>query len=496
MIPVYQNEIDAGIADIIKTEASIAFASTVQEVDLNEQKWLVDAISLQKTGALANPNQLDLFYVESVLVSIGWNKNDDVFDPLETWGARHTPVDKQFNFMHNEKDIIGHLTSAKVVDRFGKTIPDDTPDEDVPDAFDIIVGSVLYRSWSDQELQDRMNKIIEGIAKGEWFVSMECLFRNFDYAMVSPDNEHFVVARNEQTSSLSKHLRIYGGEGVFNGYKVGRLLRDFAFSGKGLVNNPANPGSVITSFDFNKEVTSFASTNAIDNISEISKETKIMSEHTYTQEQYDALKSELDALKAENRENEAKAKEATDKQLNELNEQVEALQKELDASKEVLAAKDEKIAGLETSLEESNAKLAEAEAKVEEIRLENVKAERKAQLLTKDIDEAKAVTLVEKFVGASDDMFEALLESFPAKKEEAECMKDGKEKDMKKKEKSKSEETEEAEEIAEAEESLESAEANEDEIDMAGDVEDEAKTLRTAASDWFASILESGSQDE
>ena len=31
-----------------------------------------------KITAEANPDQIDLFYLESVLVSTGWNKNDDV----------------------------------------------------------------------------------------------------------------------------------------------------------------------------------------------------------------------------------------------------------------------------------------------------------------------------------------------------------------------------------------------------------------------------------
>ena len=67
----------------------------------------------------ANPDQIDLFYIKSVLVSTGWNKNDDVFKNDATWAARNTPVDKQFNLMHNENTIIGHITDSYVVDRQG-----------------------------------------------------------------------------------------------------------------------------------------------------------------------------------------------------------------------------------------------------------------------------------------------------------------------------------------------------------------------------------------
>jgi hypothetical protein len=44
---------------------------------------------------------------------------------------------------------------------------------------------------------------------------------------------------------LTKHLRAYGGTGEYENYKVGRSLRGISFSGKGLVNKPANPRSII-----------------------------------------------------------------------------------------------------------------------------------------------------------------------------------------------------------------------------------------------------------
>jgi hypothetical protein len=54
-----------------------------------------------------------------------------------------------------------------------------------------------------------------------------------------------VVARNETSAFLTKHLRVYGGKGEYEGHKIGRLLRNISFSGKGLVNKPANPRSII-----------------------------------------------------------------------------------------------------------------------------------------------------------------------------------------------------------------------------------------------------------
>ena len=74
---------------------------------------------------------------------------------------------------------------------------------------------------------------------------MECIFNVFDYAVESPNGEYHVVARGENTAFLTQHLRAYGGGGVYQDHKVGRLLRNITFSGKGFVANPANPDSFI-----------------------------------------------------------------------------------------------------------------------------------------------------------------------------------------------------------------------------------------------------------
>jgi hypothetical protein len=64
-----------------------------------------------------------------------------------------------------------------------------------------------------------MDRVLAEIAKGEWFVSMECLFKGFDYALKGRDGSTRVVARNEQTAFLTKHLRAYGGTGKYGEYR-------------------------------------------------------------------------------------------------------------------------------------------------------------------------------------------------------------------------------------------------------------------------------------
>ena len=83
---------------------------------------------------------------------------------------------------------------------------------------------------------------------------MECFFKGFDYGLFNSETgEYKVLARNEETAFLTKYLRAYGGDGKHQNYKLGRVLRNITFSGKGFVDKPANPDSVIfTKNDFSK----------------------------------------------------------------------------------------------------------------------------------------------------------------------------------------------------------------------------------------------------
>ena len=125
-IPIYKDEIEAGIAEQVKASASIAFLSQLNGIEPN-QKDLDNAKKIVKASELfaqaeSNQDQIDLYYINSILVSTGWNRNDDVFEKEQTWAARNTPEDKPFNLMHNEKEIIGHITGSTVIDKQGKDL--------------------------------------------------------------------------------------------------------------------------------------------------------------------------------------------------------------------------------------------------------------------------------------------------------------------------------------------------------------------------------------
>lgn len=235
--PIFKAEIQDGLRDKIISNLSISSTCDLE---------ICDPFLIKNTlrATAENKNQVDLHYLKSILVTTGWNKNDDVFDKAEVWTAKSTPSDKPFNYEHDQSQIIGHITGCKVIADDGSDIIEELPIDELPSKFHILTSAVLYKFWEDPKKQEMMNNIIEGIAKKEWFVSMEAIFTNFDYAIEDGVSSK-VVARNEKTAFLTKHLRAYGGNGIFNNAKIGRVLKNIVFSGKGLVRKPANPESVI-----------------------------------------------------------------------------------------------------------------------------------------------------------------------------------------------------------------------------------------------------------
>ena len=426
-IPIYEAEIQAGLEEAIKTSASIAFSSPVSTYIPSKE----EAVESRLKAALAfdtdrsNDEQLDLYYLNSVLVSTGWNKNDDVFDVGETWIARNSPEDKQFNFMHDEKDIIGHITGNVVVGPDGQKLSDDTNTDNLPEAFDIITSAVLYNSWSDPKLRERMDRIIAEIEEDKWFVSMEALFAGFDYAVITPDEQHKTVARTQESAFLTKHLRAYGGSGEYEGHKIGRLLRSITFAGKGLVSNPANPKSIIlndTNVFQSGETYSITKSNL--NLKEITD----MSDNLFEQQITD-LKAELAQAKASR---EALEKEVSERKDSEFQAKLEAFESTISEKDgaineltESLQTSEAKVAELEATLAEKEEVIVEANSKIEAFEASQKLMARKTLLLEAGVEGDEAEAAIEKFADADEDMFAEIVtlyakNGFPPKKKKDE----------------------------------------------------------------------------
>lgn len=199
--------------------------------------------TVQSVEELIGQEQPDLALIVAILVSTGWNLNDDIFTPDEVWKARSTPLHKPINDKHQANKILGHIVKTRVLDKSGVDI-EVADGESPPVEFDIEVAGVLYRA--SPELVKRIDEIITKAKIGEMFVSMEAWFPDFGYGLIDhTTGDTKLVQRNENTAFLTKHLRIYGGTGHYQGYRIGRVLKDIVFSAQGLVDTPANPESVI-----------------------------------------------------------------------------------------------------------------------------------------------------------------------------------------------------------------------------------------------------------
>jgi len=248
---VYASERADNLQDKLQNNTISATVALVNASDIlsDAAKRVFDKkINQHISSAFAseNVNSFDLHRLYTILVTVGWNRNDDVFGVKEVWDARHSPEDKPFNLEHNPRHVIGHITGSVVVDDLYQVIADDTSADDLPGKFHILTSAVIYKHIKsrDEKLPDETKALLDSIAKGEWYVSMEALFSDFDYALVKA-NEQIVIPRKEDTAFLTKHLRVHGGVGEYQGYKLGRQLKNITFSGKGLVKNPGNPESYV-----------------------------------------------------------------------------------------------------------------------------------------------------------------------------------------------------------------------------------------------------------
>lgn len=401
-IIVYKDEIKDGLADAITKSNVVAYDSLLRAAVKPE----ANSSKIALASSNVNLNDDNLYYLDAILASIGVNNNDDVFLKEETWLARNTPVHKQFNYMHNQRDIIGHIFASNVFDVDGKLISDETAFDDVPDFFDIVTSAVLYKEWPQEDLQERMDKIVEEIPQGLWYVSMECFFRHFDYAFATEDGLK-IVARNSKTSFLTKHLRYYGGAGEYNGQKIKRVLRRFSFNGKGLVTNPANKRSII--FDNIERLKTYS----MGEIKKMPEEKNEMELKTAVLSTDNSVVAEM--LAKANDENAKLRDELKAKMESDLAAAKSAFDAELAKANADLTAKATEIETLKTQVTEALAmvktrdtELAAASTELTTLKAENKKQERINQLVQAGVKEG-VNDIVTKWSSVADEQFKDIV---------------------------------------------------------------------------------------
>ena len=534
-ITVFDAEREAGIEEQIRSQASLAYVSQLCPAapaakSKNAFKPLNKNL-LKDIKAIAGQKDKDVFRTFSILVSTSWNKNDDVFSQEEVWAARETPTYKPANLEHDEKKIVGGIIGTWPVDDEYNLIDPNVSLDELPEVYHLLVSSVIYNQWQDPEYKSRAEELIKKIEDGQMFVSMECVFSGFDYAVVAPNDDNHIVARTNDTAFLSRHLRAYGGTGEYQGHKVGRLLKNITFSGKGFVEKPANPDSIIfdreTAFDFtNASIAKnlFSYNNGVsvrvgnDEFSETNSQENLDMSNDILNDQIQELKESLAAIKAENKELNAQVAEANvgkwENQVAELKEQLETLTNELGSANESLSAASVQIEELEATLASETEARSKAEDLVKTMEDEKTQAGRTAQLIEAGLSEEEALAKIEVFADLSDEQFEALAEAITvAKPFRAEVKKHDEEEDKEKAKPEKMIKADQAEEESEAseEESFEEAEAEvvdeevletasvEEAIDMtvaSEDTEDEIEHVRANLRNWVNSYVLKTEQGE
>lgn len=212
----------------------------------------------ERASVLAFPDekQNDLQYIRSILVSAGTNKNGAHFLPSEMMKAHNTVVHKAIDIEHEEDKVIGHIYECAFLFKDGEQFDPQkimaeyselgktTDDLDI----DIAVAGVIHKM--------RFPELAEEISDGDWKVSMECFFRDFDIKI----GENIITRQEAETLGynpselINGFVKVVAGQKALGKHFVARVLREITFSGMGIVKNPANPHSIVLETAAHKEI--------------------------------------------------------------------------------------------------------------------------------------------------------------------------------------------------------------------------------------------------
>lgn len=222
------------------------FYMTASLLECEETEVLKKEVASAIKLPMENEKQQDLSYFSAVLVSTGTNLNSAHFLGSELVAANSTVVSKAVDIEHNESEIIGHIFSSLITDDEHNSLDlqelasSDTATLDSKDMH-IAIGCVVYKS--------RFPEISKEIAAGDWKVSMECYYNDFDIKVgntIIPKNTAAALGVDIADDSIyGKSATVVKDDKEIASGQLVRVLRGICFSGVGIVENPANPASVV-----------------------------------------------------------------------------------------------------------------------------------------------------------------------------------------------------------------------------------------------------------
>jgi len=190
--------------------------------------------------------QPDLLYFSAIFVSSGENLNHAFFLPEELVSAEGTIVNKALDIEHKEDDIVGHIYERAYMDKDGNPLELEELASRETAALNnqemhVAIAGIVYKN--------RFPNLAKEVSENQWKVSMECYYQDFDVKVgdliLSRQEADALGLASEDDSVFGKIAKVLKNGAEIAGGKLARVLRGVAFSGCGVVKNPANPPSVI-----------------------------------------------------------------------------------------------------------------------------------------------------------------------------------------------------------------------------------------------------------
>jgi len=255
-------------------------------------------IDLPKEGE----KQPDLLYFSAIFVSSGENLNHAFFTPSELVKAEGTIVNKALDVEHKEEEIIGHIYERAFMDKDGNPLELEDLASMEKASLDsqemhIAIAGIIYKN--------RFPDIAKEVAAGKWKVSMEAYYQDYDVKvgdLVMSKKEAESLGLASDDSVLGKVAKVLKeGKEIAKG-AVTRVLRGITFSGCGIVENPANPPSVILETAKHKEKEDDTEVEIVLDYATIEKDNNVTSSKVETDEKETSESEDTSVSKEENKE--------------------------------------------------------------------------------------------------------------------------------------------------------------------------------------------------
>ena len=255
--------------------------------DKNNNKVLIEAqLSLQPLSEsrkkeiasrleLPENDQKDLLYMSAILVSTGTNSNGATFLGSELVKAKDSINNKPLNIEHQSDKVIGHISSRLYMDYNGGVLNEgELYSSLTSDDKEASVKTVVELDKMDMDIgiicvvyKDSFPEIADEIQDGDWKISMECYYDDFDLKIgnLIVTKKNIKSYKTEDVSTKAAIEDVIEGKQV-SSFNVSRVLRGIRFCGCGIVKNPAEKRAVVLEAanyikktvdrEFNKELNS------------------------------------------------------------------------------------------------------------------------------------------------------------------------------------------------------------------------------------------------